>query len=124
MGIQDNLNEIMKLLFTIQITNKMYHLTTNSFARHKASDSFDELLQAHIDKFAETFIGRYQIKPVVTSIRIDQNYISDNGIVLLYTQAKTYFENLNKKISDSELLNIRDELLADINKTLYLFQLN
>ena len=26
--------------------------------------------------------------------------------------------------NDSDLLNIRDEILADVNKTLYLFELN
>ena len=120
---QENLNEIMKFLFTIQLINKLYHLNTTSFARHKASDAFDDSLQGHIDRFAETYIGRYNVKPVVTSIKIDQDFISDDGIVRLYIQVRTYLENLNRMFTDPDLLTIRDDLLADVNKSLYLFQL-
>jgi len=120
---QENLNEIMKFLFTIQLINKLYHLNTTSFARHKASDAFDDSLQGHIDRFAETYIGRYNVKPVVSSIKIDQDFISDDGIVRLYIQVRTYLENLNRMFTDPDLLTIRDDLLADVNKSLYLFQL-
>ena len=123
MSVQENLNEIMKFLFTIQIINKLYHLNTSSFARHKAADAFDDSIQEHIDKFAETYIGRYKVKPVVTSIRIDQDFISDEGIERLFIQVRNYLQNLNKLFNDSDLLTIRDDLLADVNKTLYLFQL-
>ena len=52
MNTQDTFDQIMKLFFTLQILNKMYHLTTKSFARHKASDAFDDAIQKQIDKFA------------------------------------------------------------------------
>ena len=120
---QENLNEIMKFLFTIQLINKLYHLNTTSFARHKASDAFDDSLQGHIDRFAETYIGRYNVKPIVSSIKIDQDFISDDGIARLYIQVRTYLENLNRMFTDPDLLTIRDDLLADVNKSLYLFQL-
>ena len=120
---QENLNEIMKFLFTIQLINKLYHLNTTSFARHKASDAFDDSLQGHIDRFVETYIGRYNVKPVVSSIKIDQDFISDDGIARLYMQVRTYLENLNRMFTDPDLLAIRDDLLADVNKSLYLFQL-
>lgn len=120
---QENLNQIMKFLFTIQIINKLYHLNTTSFARHKAADGFDDSIQKHIDRFAETYIGRYKVKPVVNSIKIDQDFVSDDGIERLLIQVKQYLENLNTMFSDTDLLNIRDDLLADVNKTLYLFQL-
>ncbi len=123
MSTQENLNEVMRFLFTIQIINKMYHLNTTSFARHKASDAFDDSLQSHIDRFAETYIGRYKVKPIVTSLKIDQEYLSDDGIEKLFIQVRKYLENINRMFADPDLLAIRDDLLADVNKTLYLFQL-
>jgi DNA-binding ferritin-like protein len=120
---QENLNQIMKFLFTIQIINKLYHLNTTSFARHKAADGFDDSIQTHIDRFAETYIGRYKVKPVVNSIKIDQDFMSDDGIERLLIQVRQYLETLNTMFTDADLLNIRDDLLADVNKTLYLFQL-
>lgn len=120
---QETFNEIMKFLFTIQILNKLYHFNTTKFARHKASDEFDELLQRHIDRFVEAFIGRYNMKPVINSIKLDNDFITDDGIVTMYIQVRNYLVNLSNLSLDSDLLAIRDELLADVNKTLYLFNL-
>lgn len=41
MNPQEILNEILKFFFSLQFLNKMYHLSTTSYARHKASDQFD-----------------------------------------------------------------------------------
>jgi len=120
---QQIINKIMKFFFTLQILNKMYHLSTTSFARHKASDEFDESFQKHIDRFAEVYIGKYNVKPVINKLNFDQDFLTEDGIVLLFTQSRTYLQNLDKLITDTELLNIRDEILGDINQTLYLFNL-
>jgi hypothetical protein len=121
---QKILNDIMKLLFSTQIINKLYHLNTTSFARHKASDAFDDSILSHIDKFAEVYIGRYKVKPQITSLKLETSYLTDDGIKEMLADLKKYLESYNSMFNDSDLLNIRDELLADINKTLYLFNLN
>lgn len=120
---QETINEIMKFFFTLQLMNKMYHLSTTSFARHKASDAFDDDIQQHIDRFAEVYIGKYNVKPILTRLNFDPQFMSDDGIVQLFKESRTYLENLDRLVSESELLNIRDEILADINKSLYLFNL-
>ena len=120
---QDTLNEIMKFFFILQFLNKMYHLSTTSFARHKASDAFDDDVQKHIDRFAEVYIGKYNVKPSISRMNFDLQYLTDDGIVRLFTESRIYLENLDRLVVETELLNIRDELLADINKTLYLFNL-
>jgi len=123
MMVQETLNEIMKLFFTLQILNKMYHLSTTSFARHKASDAFDDDIQKHIDRFAEVYIGKYNVKPIISKLNFNSEFLSDDGIEMLFKQCREYLQNLERLITDTELLNIRDEILADINKTLYLFNL-
>ena len=121
---QEFLNKTMKFFFTLQITNKLYHLNTKSFARHKAVDAFDTAILDHIDKFAEVFIGRYNVRPSVSSIRVDQTVLTDTDIIKLFEQAREYLYSHFEQIKDTELLNIRDEIVADINKTLYLFTLH
>jgi hypothetical protein len=123
MTSQETINKIMKFFFTLQILNKMYHLSTKSFSRHKASDEFDEKFQKNIDKFAEVYIGRYNIRPIITGLKFDQDFLSDNGIEVLFKQSREYIQNFESLITDTDLLNIRDEILADINQTLYLFNL-
>ena len=123
MNTQETFDEIMKFFFTLQILNKMYHLTTKSFARHKASDEFDDNLQNHMDKFAEVYIGRYNVNINITKLNFNQEFLSDNGIEILFKDCRNYLENLDRLVNNTELLNIRDEILADINQTLYLFRL-
>jgi hypothetical protein len=123
MDNQTKVNEIVKFFFTLQLLVKQYHWTTTSFARHKASNKFLESLDENIDKFVEVFIGRYGVKPVISSLKMDQTFLSDDGNMKLLLQARTYLEALNNEIKDSELLNIRDEMVADLNQTIYLYNL-
>jgi hypothetical protein len=121
---QEDFNEMIQFLFTLQHLNKLYHWNTTSFARHKATDDFSGVLSDLLDKFVEVFVGRYKLKPMVSKINLNSDYLTDTGIVTLFEHTRRYLESISAKISNSELLNIRDELLAEVNKMLYLFTLN
>jgi hypothetical protein len=116
-------NDIVRFFFTIQLLVKQYHWRTTSFARHKASGQLLDNLDGNIDKFIEVFIGRYNVKPEITSIKMEKTFLSDDGNMKLLLEACQYLERLNKIINDSDLLNIRDELIGNINQTIYLYNL-
>jgi hypothetical protein len=124
MSIQEDFDEMIQFFLTLQLLNKLYHWNTTYFARHKATDDFGSNLSDLIDKFVEVFIGRYKIKPQVNKINLNSDYLTDTGIIKLFEQTRKYLENMTNKIPYSDLLNIRDELLAEVNKMLYLFTLN
>jgi hypothetical protein len=119
----ENLNKIVTLFLFLQNTMKLYHWNTENYPRHKASDEFLEKLNNNVDKFVEVYIGRYNIKPRINNIEIGQD-ITDTNIVELLTRCRKSFEDFSCCITDTGLLNIRDEILSDINQTLYLFRLN
>jgi len=123
MNAQNNINELVKFFFTLQLTLKNYHWNTTSFARHNASNELGGKLATLVDKFIELFIGRYKVKPVVGSIKIDPLFVNDNGAVELLNQAILYLEGLNNMLRDVDLLTVRDELVGELNQTLYLYQL-
>ena len=116
---QKNINDIVKFFFTLQLLNKVYHWNTNIYARHIATDKFNSRLLELTDRFVEVYIGRYKVKPVIKNINIQM--MNDNDIVLLFENSRSYLGNMQNL--DSDLLNIRDELLGEINQTLYLFTL-
>ncbi len=124
MNSQEYVNYITKIFFTIKFINKLYHWNTTSYPRHIASDRFDDVLESLVDKFMEVFIGRYQIKPLIHKLQIEDVYLNDKGIETAYKQVRDVLLEMQKYILDSDLLNIRDELVAEINKNLYLFTLN
>jgi hypothetical protein len=125
MASQDKFNDFVKLMFNLQLLNKLYHWNTTSFARHKATDQFADSIDPLIDRFVEVFSGRYNMKPSVNNIMLNQKFLTDDGIIELFKTIKGYLEKeIPKFTNDSELLNIRDELLAEINKMNYLLRLS
>lgn len=108
---------------------KLYHWHTSQYSRHKASDELYDNLQSTIDKFVECYIGKYGRKTVfqgsVPTISLDiQN---DKSIMKLLDDITKFLEkDILKyiKSSDTDLLNIRDEILGHVNQTKYLFTLN
>jgi hypothetical protein len=123
MSSQNNINELVKFFLTLQLNIKMYHWNTTSYSRHKATDEFGEKLLAIIDKFIEVFIGRYNVKPDISSIKIESLFLSDEGSERLLLKSREYLEGMENLLKDTDLLNIRDELLGEINQTLYLYKL-
>ena len=121
---QDNLNNYLKLFFLLQLTNKLYHWNTTNFARHKATDQFDSVISSFIDKFVEFYIGRYNCKPNISSIKIKDEYLTDSGFIILFKDIKIILDSMGNVITASDLLALKDELLGEVNKMLYLLNLN
>lgn len=123
-----NIGEIALYFTFIRDQVKFYHWSTKSYSRHKASDDFVSNLSSKMDKFIEVMQGSENKHLILTkNSKIEYAIENDSSIINLLNVFKTWLINelptyLNKKQTD--LLNIRDEILADVNQTLYLFSLN
>lgn len=103
---------------------KVYHWQTKSFARHKATDDFVTELDGLIDSFVEVYMGKYGRPKVSGSIKL-HNFSESAAKSFVAKQTAYLTKVLSRKLksTDTDLLNIRDEILALVNKTLYLFTL-
>lgn len=115
--------EILLKMLQVQNQVKIYHFQTGSYARHLASDRLFTSLVANIDRFAEVFQNIKRIKLESNSYLLLSN-LNDREMLNYLTEFASWLESdlpklLNRKAVD--LLNIRDEILADVNQTLYLF---
>jgi DNA-binding ferritin-like protein len=120
------MHTILKKMLTFRNNIKNYHWKTHSYSRHKATDKLVELLDEKIDRFVETFMGSRNERPKKNFDLPIQNY-NDNQIIEYVQEFKIWLiENLTKMLYDYEtdLLNIRDEILGDLNRFLYLATLN
>ncbi len=106
---------------------KLFHWKTHSFATHKATDELYESLNEHIDSFIEVLLGKTGSRINLTQKRsislVDLN--SQASLKARIDQFKKYLVSLNTNkavtaMTDTDLLNIRDEILGDLNKFLYL----
>ncbi len=118
---------ITKIFLEILLMIKLFHWKTSSYATHKATDELYSSLNEHIDKFIEVFLGKTGTRIDLTNIKtislIDLN--SSDQLKSKIEHFKHYLDNLtnNKVMNSSDLLNIRDEILADLNQFLYLLTL-
>ena len=116
--------DIVTSLLTIRNQVKLYHWQTGSFARHKATDDLTAALDTNIDAFVESYMGRYGRPKVSGSIKLHN--FSESAAKSFVAQQTAYLSKvLPKKIksTDTDLLNLRDTILGDLNKVLYLFTL-
>ena len=115
---------IIEFFIGLSNTVKLYHWKTGSYARHKASDELFEFIIESSDKFVEVYLGKYG-RSIIKSIDCKIEVLSDDEIVKYLEKSIVYLNDMVKskqiKASDSDLLNIRDEIVAKINQTLYLF---
>lgn len=106
---------------------KLYHWQTRVYARHVATDKILEKLEGNIDSFVEIYIGKYG-RPRLTGANatISLHNITEAGAVRLVKAAAKYLQGMKslKADVDSDLLTVRDELLADLDQLLYLFTLH
>lgn len=116
--------DIVTQLLTIRNQVKLYHWQTGSFARHKATDDLTAALDLNIDTFVESYMGRYGRPKVSGSIKL-HNFSESAARSFVAKQTKYLSTVLPRKIksTDTDLLNLRDTILGDINKVLYLFTL-
>jgi hypothetical protein len=117
----------INFFFSMREQIKVYHWQTYMFARHKATDEVIEALDGSIDKYVEVYMGKYG-RPKVTSstntIKI-QN-MADKTAAKFIKVCITYLQGpLVKRLkpSDTDLINIRDEMLSELNQLLYLYTL-
>jgi len=118
--------KIISFFFELQMNVKLYHWNAETYANHKTTNKLLDKLSDLIDSFVEKYMGAFS-RPVFksgTSIPI-QNMTKTKYIKLL-KQAQDYLRgDLDKIIAkNSELLNIRDEILGEIDRALYLSTLS
>jgi hypothetical protein len=118
--------KIVEPLLNIQNQFRVFHWQTDSYGQHKAFGKFYENFDDLVDTFVEVYFGKYGKPDPRTGYNIELLGI-EAGYERFINQTLTYLYNLSNELDstkDSELLNIRDEMLAEVNRLKYLLTLN
>ena len=120
-------NSFLNKFITLQEQFRILHWQTKSYARHNAFGSIYSDLDGLIDEFMEVYMGKYG--------RVEFNG-GEGSITLKNTDTLQLNNFLNSNIEwlkslseklksdkDSDLLNLRDEMMGEINKLKYLLTL-
>lgn len=117
---------IILKLEEIQIQLKHLHWQTKSYAKHNAYGKLYDDLTEQIDEFVEICMGKHGRPSFPDGYIIEGKDISEISINEFMIDACEFLINLNEiydRNIDSDLLNIRDEMLGKFNKLKYLLTL-
>ena len=116
--------------FFLQLRNqiKLHHWQTRVYARHIATDKILEELDNTIDEFVEVYLGSYgRTKLTGKNASFTLHNMTEPGIVRMIHASVKYLQGpLTKSLKehDTDLINLRDEIIAHLHQLLYLFSLH
>ena len=117
----------INFFFSMREQIKVYHWQTYMFARHKATDDVLDALDGSIDKYVEVYMGKHGRPKVTTSTNtVKIQNMADKTAAKFIKACIAYLQGpLVKRLkpTDTDLINIRDEMLAELNQLLYLYPL-
>lgn len=115
---------IIEEFLSIQQHIRVYHWTTSVYNQHVVSGELYEKLDSLFDKFIETFAGKYKIvfAPFTISVSTNKNLLFSlkRFKQFLMTDLELMLHSNNK---NTDLKNIRDEILGEINKFTFLLKM-
>jgi DNA-binding ferritin-like protein len=118
---QEIVIQFMEMLNTV----KIFHWKTTSYPTHKATDDLHSELSGSVDTFVETMLGKHGGRVNLSSVKTLElkDFTTIESFKTEINGYKQFMKSLTGKfdaINDSDLLNIRDEILGHLNKFTYL----
>jgi len=121
-----NLSSNVNFFLGLQMQLKINHWQTKGFARHNAFGSTYDELQDLVDTYVEEAMGKYGrfiLDDETKTIElVNLSEIDLKGFINTLREALVQFTSQLDQ-TDTNLLNIRDEILGLINKLGYLLTL-
>ncbi len=121
-----NLNSNINLFLGLQCQLKINHWQTKGFARHQAFGSTYDDLQDLVDSFVEEAMGKYGrfvLDDETSTIQLAN--LSDLDLKGFINTIREALIQISSQVeeTDTNLLNLRDEMLGLVNKLSYLLTL-
>lgn len=122
MNLASNVNFFLGLQCQIRVN----HWQTKSDERHRAFGQFYENMDDLIDRYVEAAMGKYERFVLDDDTKmIELNNISDIDTKAMVSTVREALIQIGTQLdtTDTDLLNIRDEMLFELNKLSYLLTL-
>jgi len=117
------MDQIVMQLIQMEQQMRIFHWQTKSFARHSAFGGIYGTLGDLIDTFAEAWMGKNGRVRVTSPIELQDIGGDVEAIIDGYISQLIAFTDILDPQRDTDLLNIRDEILGEFNKLKYLLTL-
>ena len=121
------MDKIILNLLKLVTQLRIFHWQTDSYAQHKAFGNAYESLSELIDRLVEVHQGKYGKIVYGSPAGLEISNSEDLNAQDILTEVAEYlitnFNEMHDSVKDSDCLNIRDEIVAELNKLKYLLTL-
>jgi len=127
------MSSLLSIFLTFSQQLQLYHWKTKCYPRHVESGKLYKSIQDLIDKFVEVLQGKLgnRLKYKKITLKLSDRHNNEKTILKLLANFKEFLvkdleeflDTISEKMSNTDLKNIRDEMLSNVNQTLYLFSL-
>jgi len=117
---------IQTMMLQMQNQYKIFHWQTTSFSQHKSFDEIVGSLISNIDEFIETYMGKYGRVISASTFNLSLTNYSSSDFIAVTDNYINFLIGLSNQLDstkDTDLLNIRDEILGSLNQLKYLLTL-
>lgn len=114
------IENLAKFLVTVGIQAKWFHWQTFTKTEHETLGGFYDSWDGLVDKFIESYSGRYQRPVGGALISVDEYKEGASAALMNKVAAQLSSPELRGAIKDTDLNNILDELQGLANQTAYL----
>ncbi len=121
-----NIATKVKFLLEVQVQFRINHWQTKEFSRHNAFGGIYDALGDLIDRFVEESMGKYgRFELDDESKTINLQNLSELDLKGMLKTTKDALIQFTEEFepTDTNLMNIRDEILGEVNKLQYLLTL-
>lgn len=126
----DSFARVVTQFFNFLTQLKVYHWQTTSFSIHKSTDDLHIAMSALVDRFVEAYQGRNMMRVSFGNddiFKVPQMYSFESYLSFLIKMREfltTTVPLIIDVAKDSDLVTIRDDMLEQVNKALYLATLS
>ena len=119
------MNEILEFLVGHSTQIRLYHWKTKSFSRHKATDKYLQKIEPLVDAVIESLQGGRETR-INDSFGSKFICLNDNTAMDYLKRCRLWFEDRFPRLlneNETDVLNLRDEILANLTRLMYIFTL-
>ena len=121
------MDQLIARMFRLEMQLRLYHWNTKNYARHKASCEAIQQVVSSMDRIVETLLGSFARASVVPqSLDLKVHTLNDSDMPQYLLKFCEYLQSWNSLagLNDTEILNLRDELLGHLKQVIYLMTLS
>lgn len=118
--------KVVSPLIQFQEQLRVFHWQSETYAQHKAFGKAYENIGDLVDQFVEVLMGKHgKLEAEDGKYQVELTNFKDGNVDNVLNEFISYLDTFESELDekDTDLLNIRDEIKAEVNRLKYLLTL-